>query len=476
MSEKILSVGIDIGTSTTQVIFSRLTLQNEAGETKVPRISIVDKEVVYQSPLYFTPLQSPTEIDAAKVRDLVQSQYVNAGIKPEDLSTGAVIITGETARKENAEEVVHALAGLAGNFVVATAGPDLESVLSGRGAGTAKYSLDRGVVAVNLDIGGGTTNLSVFMNGKPIDTGCLDIGGRLIRLDPKTKIVEYVAPKIKLLAESMNIFVNPGERISPKDIEQICIRMAQLLEEAVGLRPATSWLEKIATNHNVDLSGITVDKFTFSGGVADCVYSPENYASGQFGDIGVELGRAIKSTLFFEGDRTMRPLETIRATVVGAGNHSMELSGSTISYTEEDFPLRDLPVIKLDVRKIEDLNGLPERMKKQIDIFRNGAEGQEFAVGMVGCHNPDFYQIEAIADALCEGYREEIEKGGRLVVILEEDTGKALGQALKRRIPKKCKLICIDSVHVEDGDYVDIGKPVAAGRVLPVVVKTLIFI
>lgn len=476
MVESILSVGIDIGTSTTQVIFSRLTMRNEASETRVPRIRIVKKDVIYQSPLFFTPLQSPTEIDAEKVRQLVRGEYKKAGITPEELSTGAVIITGETARKENAEEVVHALAGLAGNFVVATAGPDLESVLSGRGAGTAKYSEDRGVVAVNLDVGGGTTNISAFSNGVAIDTGCLDIGGRLIQLDPNSKIVTYVAPKIKLLAESLGIYVTEGERINPQEISRICDRMAQVVEEAVGLRPATPWLEKIVTNHGIRLKSLHVEKFTFSGGVADCIYSPEKFKPGQFGDIGVELGQAFRKTKFFEGERTIKPQETIRATVVGAGNHSMELSGSTISYTEEDFPLRDIPVIKLDVTKTEDLEGLPEKMRKQIDIFRNGAEGQEFAIGMVGCHNPDFYQIEAMADTLCEGFQEEIKKGGRLIVILEEDTGKALGQALKRRIPPKCKLICIDSVHVEDGDYVDIGKPVAAGRVLPVVVKTLIFI
>lgn len=476
MVESMLSVGIDIGTSTTQVIFSRLTMRNEASETRVPRIRIVKKEVIYQSPLFFTPLQSPTEIDADRVRELVRGEYDRAGISPEDLSTGAVIITGETARKENAEEVVRALAGLAGNFVVATAGPDLESVLSGRGAGTAKYSEDRGAVAVNLDVGGGTTNISVFSNGAAIDTGCLDIGGRLIRLNPDTGVVTYVAPKIKLLAESLGIYVTEGERINPQEISRICGRMAQVVEEAAGLRPATPWLEKIVTNHGIRLNTLKADKFTFSGGVADCIYSPENFRPGQFGDIGVELGRALRNSSFFEGDRTMRPQETIRATVVGAGNHSMELSGSTISYTEEDFPLRDIPVIKLDVTKPEDLEELPEKLRRQIAVFRGGAEDQEFAIGMVGFHNPDFCQVEAMADTLWAGMREELEKGGRLIVILEEDTGKALGQALKRRIPPKCRLICMDSVHVEDGDYVDIGKPVAAGRVLPVVVKTLIFI
>ncbi len=476
MSETILSVGIDIGTSTTQVIFSRLTLRNEAGATMVPRICIVNKEVVYQSPLYFTPLQTPTIIDAVKVRDIVQDEYRKAGFRPDDLSTGAVIITGETARKENAEEVVHALAGLAGNFVVATAGPDLESVLSGRGAGTAKYSMERGIVAANLDIGGGTTNISVFSNGTAIDTGCLDLGGRLIRLDPKTNVVTYVAPKIKELAQSLGIRVEQGKPITAREIENICGRMAELLEESAGLRPESPWLSKIATNHSIRRNDAAVEKYTFSGGVADCIYSAEDYTPGQFGDIGVEFGRAIRKTKFFEGDRTMRPLETIRATVVGAGNHSMELSGSTITYTAEDFPLQDVPVIKLKMETAADTASIPEQMKRQISIFRNEDDSQDFAIAFQGFHNPSFAEVEEIAEALCKGFAEEIDRGHRLIVVIEADLGKAVGQAIKRRIKGRCKLISVDGVHVEEGDYIDIGKPVSSGRVLPVVVKTLVFI
>lgn len=475
MSEKILSVGIDIGTSTTQVIFSRITLRNEAGETLVPRIHIVDKEVIYQSQMYFTPLISPVEIDVGKVRELVAAEYEKAGIAPTDLSTGAVIITGETARKENAREVVHALADFAGNFVVATAGPDLESVLSGRGSGTARYSEEKGGVAVNLDVGGGTTNISVFENGTAVDTGCLDIGGRLIRMDEKG-VITYIAPKIKALAASLGITAETGKRLNKQEVGQITERMAAVLEEAAGFIPETPWLSRMLTNHGIRKLDWRKTTFTFSGGVADCIYEPDRYREGQFGDIGVELGRAIRNTRFFKEKRTIRPQETIRATVVGAGNHSMELSGSTITYTENDFPIQDLPVIKVKMESMGDLKSLSYKLKQQISIFQNGNETQEFAVAMKGFRNADFYQIEEIADVLCTSLEGEICQGKRLVIIMEEDIGKALGLALKRRVREKCKLICIDNVHVEEGDYIDIGKPVAAGRVLPVVVKTLIFI
>ena len=174
MHEVILSVGIDIGTSTTQLIFSRLTIENRASSYTVPRIDIVDKEVVYRSKIYFTPLRSATEIDAEAVKQIVREEYQAAGMTPE-------IITGETARKENANEVLEALSDLAGDFVVATAGPDLESVLSARGAGTDALSKEKRTAIANVDIGGGTSNIAVYEKGVLRGTCCLDIGGRLIK-------------------------------------------------------------------------------------------------------------------------------------------------------------------------------------------------------------------------------------------------------------------------------------------------------
>ena len=179
MHEVILSAGIDIGTSTTQLIFSRLTLENQAVSYMAPQIDIVDKEVVYRSPIYFTPLKSAAEIDAEAVKGIVRREYAAAGMSPGEIQTGAVIITGETARKRNANEVLAALSDMAGDFVVATAGPDLESVLSARGAGADTLSKKRRMAVANLDVGGGTSNIALYQNGALRGTCCLDIGGAL---------------------------------------------------------------------------------------------------------------------------------------------------------------------------------------------------------------------------------------------------------------------------------------------------------
>ena len=182
MRQEIKSIGIDIGTSTTQLVFSRIVVENVAGSYNVPRVSIVDKEVIYRSKIYFTPLRSATEIDAEAVKKIVKDEYEAAGMTPADLSTGAVIITGETARKQNANEVLEALSDFAGDFVVATAGPDLESVLAARGAGTDTISEEHRTAVANLDVGGGTTNIAVYQKGTLRGVCCLDIGGRLINI------------------------------------------------------------------------------------------------------------------------------------------------------------------------------------------------------------------------------------------------------------------------------------------------------
>ncbi|MCK5826254.1 MAG: ethanolamine ammonia-lyase reactivating factor EutA, partial [Desulfuromusa sp.] len=174
MTEQILSVGIDIGTTTTQLVFSRLTLENTASLVSAPHIEIVAKEVIYRSAIHFTPLQTQQEIDARKTRELIEQEYQTAGITPAQVQTGAVIITGEAARKQNAETVLQVLSGFAGEFVVATAGPTLEGIIAGKGAGAAQESKQRTATIVNLDIGGGTTNIAVFRNGDVIDTACLD--------------------------------------------------------------------------------------------------------------------------------------------------------------------------------------------------------------------------------------------------------------------------------------------------------------
>ncbi len=475
MREVILSVGIDIGTSTTQLVFSNITIENTASNFSVPRIKIVDKNIIYRSEIYFTPLITQTKIDKDKVREIIEGEYKNAGVKPSDVETGAVIITGETARKENANEVLQSLSGFAGDFVVATAGPDLESIIAGRGAGADKISDEENAYVVNIDIGGGTSNLALFKNGELVDTGCLDIGGRLIKIDKDTKKIYYIYPKIKKLAQSIGVNIEVGDIAEIDKIRKIASAMAEILEEAVCIKQRSSMYDEIQTNKGLK-DGYNIEYITFSGGVADYVYNEDYSDPFRFGDMGVVLGEEIKNSNLAKKLKVRTAIETIRATVVGAGSHTTDISGSTITYTSDVFPIKNLPILKLS-KEDEDggFESIERAINEKLKWFNLENESQRVAVALKGIKNPSFDEVQKLSKSLINGMTELLEKEYPIFVIVENDIAKVLGQTMYIQLGKKKNVVCIDSIKVENGDYIDIGKPLINGKVVPVVIKTLVF-
>ena len=475
MREVILSVGIDIGTSTTQLVFSNITIENTASNFSVPRIKIVDKNIIYRSEIYFTPLITQTKIDKDKVREIIEGEYKNAGVKPSDVETGAVIITGETARKENANEVLQSLSGFAGDFVVATAGPDLESIIAGRGAGADKISDEENAYVVNIDIGGGTSNLALFKNGELVDTGCLDIGGRLIKIDKDTKKIYYIYPKIKKLAQSIGVNIEVGDIAEIDKIRKIASAMAEILEEAVCIKQRSSMYDDIQTNKGLK-DGYNIEYITFSGGVADYIYNEDYSDPFRFGDMGVVLGEEIKNSNLAKKLKVRTAIETIRATVVGAGSHTTDISGSTITYTSDVFPIKNLPILKLS-KEDEDggFESIERAINEKLKWFNLENESQRVAVALKGIKNPSFDEVQKLSKSLINGMTELLEKEYPIFVIVENDIAKVLGQTMYIQLGKKKNVVCIDSIKVENGDYIDIGKPLINGKVVPVVIKTLVF-
>lgn len=480
MKEYLLSVGIDLGTTTTQMIFSRLEVENSASVSSIPRIQIVSKEIIYRSHIHFTPLLDRRTIDVKKVREILEEEYLKAGLTPKELSAGAVIITGETARKENSEAVLRTLSGLAGDFVVATAGSDLESILAGRGAGTAEMSKKNyGRPLANLDIGGGTTNTAIFIEGEPVDTSCLDIGGRQIILDPETLTLNYVAEKVSVFTKNLGLNLKEGQTAKLEDLTLLCQKLAEIMGQSLGLVTGSAEdLDLFITAH--PLKEIrTLAGLTFSGGVADYIYN--DYDPGKpfpYRDIGPLLGHCIRNSKAFQGTEILEPKETIRATVVGAGSNSMEISGSTIAISDPDIlPLKNIPILKLtEDDQAKDYKYFSSRLSEKTMWFKeeNSDRYQQIAVAFRGTFNPSFDKVKYICSKVMDGLSDYLRTNDLLVVVLDQDMAKSLGNALMNALPGK-KIICLDTVKVENGDYIDIGIPLSHGRVVPVVVKTLIF-
>ena len=440
MSKQLLSVGLDVGTTSTQLVVSELTVENRAGSFAVPEMEIAHRKIRYKSPIHFTPLIREERVDGEKIREIVDAEYEKAGISKADVDTGAIIITGETSRKENARIVLDALSDYAGEFVVATAGPELESILAAKGAGAAAYSEKTGKTVLHMDIGGGTSNLALIKKGNITATTCLNVGGRLLKIAPEGRL-EYVSPVLEGLFSG-----SVGDYASRETVMELARILAQALEMAAGRRERTDLFEKLRTAELVaewpPVPEGTV--ISFSGGVADCIEKGQPWLA--FGDMGPELGRAIRESRLCRGEYVLGE-ETIRATVIGAGCHSTQLSGSTVFCQNVQLPLKNLTVVE-SAAELASLDG-------------------PGVLALAGIRSPGYGQVAALAAKLTADF------GQRPVFLaLQEDMAKALGQQIALRLGADARILCIDRVRLKAGDYLDVGIPV--GPALPVVVKTLI--
>lgn len=473
----ILSVGIDVGTSTTQVVFSKLQMDNAGGYFSVPRVAIVDKKVVYKSEVYMTPLKTDVLIDTDALRDIVAAEFRKAGYRPENTDSGAVIITGESARKENSDAVLKSLSDFAGDFVVSAAGPDMESLIAGKGSGAWQYSMDHHCRVANLDIGGGTTNVVLFEDGETLARGCLDIGGRLICMNPQG-IITKVSPAAAVMAQAAGVSVSVGDRCDELKLTAVTRQMAAALNAylGVGTKDIDAILRQIKTPGSSDFPvPEKVQAVFFSGGVADLIYH-ESADTWAYGDIGVLLGRAIRESRLFTDFQKMEPGETIRATVVGAGTYTTTISGSTITYSDDIFPLKNIPVIKLDEELQEAcFAGETEPVIRRIQWVLGQNDEEHFILAMPGKRNPGYMEMKRAAASIRQIMDRVQPPGEPILLVIESDIAKAMGQMIRQQPDLKRQVVAIDSIHVEDGEYVDMGKPMMNGMVIPVVVKTLIF-
>ena len=472
---EILSVGIDIGTSTTQVIFSRLSMENTSGVFTVPKISIVGKDIIYKGEIYRTPLRTRTLIDGEAVRDIVSAEFRKAGFTPRETQTGAVIITGESARKENSEEVLRYLSEFAGEFVVSTAGPDIESVVAGKGSGAAAYSEENGVAVVNLDIGGGTTNAVIFVDGEVYSTGCLDIGGRLVTLDADGKLA-YVSESAQLVAESVGVRLTAGDAARREDLEKVCAGYATLLEQFLGIAQPTQLLQKLKTPGSSDFKlHPKLRAVCFSGGVADFIYGKQSDVF-RYGDIGVLLGQAIVNSAVCSSFKRIGAAETIRATVVGAGTYTTSVSGSTIDYSDGLFPLKNIPVLRLNAEEqAACFDGDVSLLSEKFRWFLTQNDCRNAVLAMDGLPNPTYIGVQKLGGAIAKALNAVLPQGEPIMVVLRCDMAKILGRQIRAGLPTERPVISIDSIHVQQNDYIDMGRPLMDGLVIPVVVKTLIF-
>jgi ethanolamine utilization protein EutA len=471
----LVTVGIDIGSSGTQVIFSRINLRRY-GEDLTSRYYVVSRETLFQSPVALTPYSSDERIDDAALGAIIEEAYAAAGVEARDIDTGVVILTGEALRRENAEAIAALLAEQGGDFVTATAGHHMESMLAAYGSGASKLSYDQSKRILNVDIGGGTTKLGIVENGEVTATAALHIGGRLQVVDDIGRLTR-LDPAGKFHARQAGFFWSRGDVLSPAQLDKVAASMADLLVAALTQRPLPHAVEHLyLTDPIVDFGRI--DGIMFSGGVGEYVYGREDR---DFGDMGRRLGRAIRARI--DAGALPWPLlpagECIRATALGASEYSVQLSGNTsyISKPGELLPRRNLQVLQPSYVCEEsiDADKLAKAIRAHFTAF-DLIEGEgEVALALRWRGAPSYERILAFAEGIRHGLATTIERRKPLYIMLDGDVAQTLGAILREELLIESEILAIDGLVLRDFDYIDLGRIRMPSFTVPVTIKSLLF-
>jgi ethanolamine utilization protein EutA len=471
----LVSVGIDIGSSGTQVIFSRIKLRR-MGEDLSSRYFVVSRETLFQSPVALTPYQSETRIDEAGLGAIIDEAYQAAGLHPDDIDTGAVILTGEALRRENAQAISGVLAEQGGEFVCATAGHHMESMLAAYGSGAARASHETGKRILNIDIGGGTTKLAILEEGKVKATAAVHIGGRLQVVDASQRIVR-LDPAGRYLAKQAGFSWNLGDYADTGSLEAVAEWMADALVEAISIRPLPHAIESLyLTDLLPDLGPI--EAIMFSGGVAEYVYQRETR---DFNDMGRLFGSALRRKI--DAGALPWPMlpagECIRATALGASEYSVQLSGNTtyISSPGALLPRRNLQVLQpaYDCSATINADQLAQAISGHFTAF-DLIEGEiDVALAFHWSGAPSYQRIAAFAAGIVKAMANTLSKRQPLYLILDGDLAHTLGALLREEMEIASEILVIDGIVLWDFDYIDLGRIRMPSQTVPVTVKSLVF-
>jgi ethanolamine utilization protein EutA len=464
----ILSVGVDIGSSTSHLVFSRIVL-----ERLDSRYVVTIRETFYESDILLTPYTADETIDAEKLGAFIHKQYEFAKVQPDEIDTGALILTGVAVRRRNARAIADLFASQAGKLVAVSAGDSLETVMAAYGSGAVQRSIRDGACVMNIDVGGGTSKIAVCRDGKVVDLTALDVGARLVVSDSDGRILRLEEAGRQFGAE-LGWKLTVGSRFTPEQGEKLAAKMAErLMEAALGGSPKVGATPLLRLDPLA--SGANIDEVTISGGVSEFVYGKEK---GNFGDLGPQLADEIRKRVAAWGPKLERPNEGIRATVIGASQYTTQVSGSTIHvWPMEILPLRNVPVIAPELEFGDDIDsravaGSVRRVLKRLDLA-GGVKPVAVFVPWRG--SATFARLDSFCRGIVDGLSEVLAHGHPVILVGDGDVGGLVGIHLREEMRLDYPVVSIDGLELKEFDYIDIGTILDASGAVPVVIKSLIF-
>jgi ethanolamine utilization protein EutA len=468
------SVGVDIGSSGTQVVFSWLHLRR-IGEDLTSRYVVIGRETVHRSPVALTPYAGEL-IDAEELGAIIDRAYEAAGVGPKEVDTGVVILTGEALRRRNAEAIAGILAERGGELVTATAGHHMEAMLAAYGSGAAKISHDTGRRILTVDIGGGTTKLAVVDQGRVVRTAALHVGGRLQAADAEGRIVR-LEPAGQAHAAGAGVGWQLGGTATPQETGRVAEAMADALVAALTEQPPSAATSALHLTEPLGDPG-PIDGMMFSGGVAEYVYGREERS---FGDLGLPLGRALRRRI--EAGALPYPLlpagECIRATALGASEYSVQLSGNTGTITDPDalLPRRNLQVLRPHCPLDEEIDAgeVAAAIRRHLAAFATAPGDGDVALALTWQGLPDHRRLSAFAQGIRDALADRIAAGRPVYLVLDGDVAMTLGRLLREELDVTGDLLVIDGLSLRDFDYIDLGRLRLPSNTVPVTIKSLVF-
>ncbi len=468
------TVGIDIGSSTSHLMFSRIHLQR-LGELHSSRYVVVERQTLYRSPILLTPYKADYSINTERLHAFINEAYREAGVTPEDVDSGAIILTGEAVKRKNAHAIADLFASESGKFVCASAGHNLESILAANGSGSVKLSRHPHQTVLNVDIGGGTTKFALVQHGRILETAAVNVGGRLIATDGDGRVVR-VEDAAATVADALGIPLRVGHLLAEDDRNRIAEALASVLMEVITRAPRSELTRKLMLTPDLQ-SDHHIDALVFSGGVSEYVYERETQ---DFGDLAVPLAEAIRRKM---GEHALpapvQPAtERIRATVIGASQFTVQLSGNTLSVSDEKLlPFRNVPVL---ISKLaEDRDVEPEEVADLIGAaFRrlDLVEGEhQVALAFEWDGLPRYVQIRKIAEGIVKAIPNTIASGQPIILVFTGDFAKLVGDTITKDLGVTNPMVSVDTLFLQEFDYIDIGEMIYPAHVVPVVVKSLVF-
>ncbi len=465
----VLSVGVDIGSSTSHLVFSRIVL-----ERLDSRYVVTTRETFYQSDILLTPYAAEEEIDAEALGAFIERQYQDAGVDPDEIDTGALILTGVAVRRRNARKIGELFARQAGKMVAVSAGDSMETVMAAHGSGAIARSIRDKATVMNVDVGGGTSKIAVCVDGRVTDVTALDVGARLICLDPAGRI-ERVEEAGRRFGTEHGISLDAGKQLAPEAARALAAGMAERLFEAMRGRSPAAGGSGLLRLEPLSI-GAAIDQVTFSGGVAEYIYGRE---ATTFGDLGVLLAQEIRTRVEGWGPKLERSNEGIRATVIGASQYTTQVSGSTIYVSPLDaLPLRNVPVIApgfaLDAETIDSaaVAAAIQAVLKRLDL---GEADTPVAVFVPWRGSATFQRLDAFCQGVVDGLAAILADGHPLVLAGDGDVGGLMGIHLREEMQLDNAIVSVDGLELKEFDYIDIGAMLPGSGAVPVVIKSLIF-